>query len=275
MNCRNCHTELSETDDYCKSCGGKIIRNRLTLKNLFEHVSETFLNYDNKLLRTFIQLFKKPEDVIVGYINGTRKKYVNVISYFALAITLSGLQIFIMKKFQTELSLYDTTTEVGKTQQAFFDSTYSLTTEYQSLIMMLYIPLYAIIAKLSFLGIKKFNFTELLVVFLYGQAQLSICIAALTVTLIPLNILSVPVLGFITMPFTFFYFAYCLKRVYGLNFSQILLRSLLFIGIIGVLFILAIVLTLIFMYYTGNLDNIIEAQKANVEAQRALKDSIN
>ena len=52
MNCKNCHTELHDHDDYCPNCGARVIRNRLTFKNLFEHISETFFNYDNKLLRT-------------------------------------------------------------------------------------------------------------------------------------------------------------------------------------------------------------------------------
>ena len=76
MECKNCSSQLQENDDYCNSCGAKVIRNRLTLKNLFEHFGEEFLNYDNKFLRTFIRLFRKPEDVIGSYINGTRKKYV-------------------------------------------------------------------------------------------------------------------------------------------------------------------------------------------------------
>jgi len=46
-----------------------------------------------------VQLFKAPEDVIVGYINGVQKKYINPISFFGLALTLSGLSIFIIKKF--------------------------------------------------------------------------------------------------------------------------------------------------------------------------------
>ena len=70
MNCKNCHTELKELDDYCKSCGGKVVRNRLTLKHLFEHLSETFFNYDNKLLRTIIDLVRIPEKVIDSYVIG-------------------------------------------------------------------------------------------------------------------------------------------------------------------------------------------------------------
>ncbi len=98
MNCKNCNTELSEQDQYCKSCGGKVIRKRLTLKNLFEHLSETFFNYDNKLLRTIVTLFKQPTVVTDNYINGVRKRYVDPISFFGLALTLSGLSTFIIKK---------------------------------------------------------------------------------------------------------------------------------------------------------------------------------
>lgn len=275
MNCKNCHTELQEQDDYCRNCGGKVIRNRLTLRNLFEHLSETFFNYDNKLLRTFTQLFKEPEDVIVGYINGTRKKYVNVISYFALAITLSGLQIYILQKFQTDLTLYDTSTEIGKSQQAVFEKTYKFTSDYQSLVMMLYIPIYALIARLTFLGIKKFNYTELIVIFLYSQAQVSICMAALTLIVVPFNIISIQVLGLITAPIMFLYYAYCLKRVFGLNLSQMLLRTLIFIGIMGVLIILMGIVSAIYMYSSGTLDTMIEAKKAEIEASKAVKDTIN
>ena len=275
MNCKNCNTELQPKDDYCSSCGGRVIRNRLTIRNLFEHISETFFNYDNKLLRTFINLFKKPEDVIVGYINGTRKKYVNVISYFALAITLSGIQIYVIQKFQTDLTIYDTTTEVGKSQQEVFEKVYKLTSEYQSLVMMLYIPIYALIARLVFLKMKLYNYTELIVIFLYSQAQFSICMAFLSIVIIPTGIISLQVLGMLTLPFMFFYFAYCLKRVYNLDFAQIVLRSLIFLLIMIVLFLGISVLTGIYMYYSGAFDQMIEAKKATMEAKEVIKDSIN
>jgi len=262
MNCKNCNTSLSTESDYCNVCGGKIIRNRLTLKNLFEHITETFFNYDNKLLRTFLNLFKKPDDVIGGYINGTRKKYVNVISYFALAITLAGLQIYVIQKFQTDLSLYDTSTEIGQKQQEMFDKIFKLSTDYQSLVMMLYIPFYAIIARIVFFKINKLNYTELIVVFLYAQAQISICIAILTIIIVPLNIVPFAALGFFVLPFQLIYFTYCLKRVYGLNNTQILIRTLIFIGIIGLIMLLIMVAGAIFAIKSGMFDEMIEAQKA-------------
>ena len=66
--CKNCGTQLGETEDYCSACGAKVIRNRLTIRNLWGDFTEQFLNYDNKLLKTFVQLFRNPEDVIGSYI---------------------------------------------------------------------------------------------------------------------------------------------------------------------------------------------------------------
>ena len=99
MNCKNCNKSLTSQNNYCDTCGAKVIRNRLTLKHLFSDFIETYLNYDNKFLQTVINLFKKPEDVIGSYIDGTRKKYVNVISFFAIAITFAGIEYFIVNKF--------------------------------------------------------------------------------------------------------------------------------------------------------------------------------
>ena len=99
MICKNCHTNLVEGADYCYNCGAKVIRKRLNFRNLFEHISETFLNYDNKLFRTLVKLLTDPVDVIDSYVQGVRKKYVNPLSFFGLALTLSGLFIFILRKY--------------------------------------------------------------------------------------------------------------------------------------------------------------------------------
>lgn len=267
MNCKNCKTELTDTSGYCNTCGGKVIRNRLTIKALFSHFSEEFLNYDNRFFQTFINLFRKPEDVIGSYINGTRKKYVNVISYFAIAITLSGLQIYIIQKFQVDLTMYDTTTEVGKIQQEAFSKIFKAANDYQSLIMMSYIPLYALIAKIVFFNIKKFNYTELLVVFLYAQAQISICLAILTVVFIPTGFIQFESLGVISLLFMLIYFAYCLKQVYKLSIQGIILRTLLFFGILlSIMIVLLVVVVVLAIVFKDS-----EFMKPFIEAQEAAK----
>ena len=79
MNCKNCNKPLNAIQKFCDDCGAKIIQNRLTPKVLAAQVNEQFISIDNKFLRTFIDLFKNPEIVIDGYINGTRKKHIDVL----------------------------------------------------------------------------------------------------------------------------------------------------------------------------------------------------
>lgn len=272
MKCKNCHTELQEQDDYCKSCGAKVIRNRLTIKNLFSHFSETYFNIDNTFLKTFKTLFTAPEKVIGSYIDGTRKKYLNAINYFALAITITGLYIFIIKKFfpnALDMSIY--TEPVQKDMQRGIQD---FVTEYNALFMMLYVPLYALIAKITFYDIKKYNYTEYLVIFIYIQAQISITSAVLVVLLVSLSV-PATVVSFGIIPLMIFYSAYCLKRTLNLTNGNMLVKTMIFFAILGVLFIISTVVMAIVMYTNGTFDQMIEAKKASIEAQRALKDSLN
>jgi hypothetical protein len=78
MNCKNCQTALSVESDFCYKCGGKVIRNRLTVKNLFNYFLESFFNYDNKFFQTITNLITNPKDVIDRYVNGTRKSILSL-----------------------------------------------------------------------------------------------------------------------------------------------------------------------------------------------------
>ncbi len=266
MNCKNCHTELDEHDDYCRNCGARVIRRRLTIRNLFEHLSETFFNYDNKLLRTIIYLFKQPEDVIVGYINGVRKKYVNPISLFGLALTLSGLYIIIINKFFPEMLDFSSLAVEG--QEEFQKRNMAFLQEYQSIFMMLYVPLYALMAKVVFIGKKQYNYTELLVVFIYIQAQISI-VSSLVMIVLGVFGFSNSIVGMLSIVLMILYAAYCLKRIYKLSLGGIILRTLLFGGVLFVFFIILTIILLVVMYLNGDLQQMIEAQRAAQEAARS------
>lgn len=271
MNCKNCHTKLEEQDDYCKSCGGKVIRNRLTFRNLFSHFTETFLNYDNTLLRTFIGLLIKPEYVIDSYINGTRKKYVNVISYFALAITVSGFYLLIVKKYFPEALDFSQMAYPG--QEEFQKKNMAFVQEYQSIIMMLYVPIYALMARVTFFNIKKYNYTELLVVFMYIQAQISIASAILVISLGILG-LDTSIVGMVMLPLMIIYSAFCLKRLYELSILNIIVRTLLFFIVLGITLVIVTIVMVGVMYFTGDLQEMFRpafeaGQKAAEEAAKS------
>ncbi|WP_296384349.1 DUF3667 domain-containing protein [Winogradskyella sp.] len=250
MNCKNCHTKLLEQDDYCKSCGGKVIRNRLSFKNLFEHLSETFFNYDNKLLRTFTQLFKQPEDVINSYINGVRKKYINPISFFGLALTLSGLSIFIIKKFYMQYLDFSSLFEGIKVSQDIFNATSSNALEYNSLFYSFLIPLFALISWVVFLD-KKYNLTEHIIIYLYSMSLLSIIavfVAQIVLIIVPQHYF---IFSMLTFPLMFIYHCYALKRVFKLSIGNIILKSVIFLGLFFVAYFLISILVFLVMLATG------------------------
>lgn len=259
MNCKNCDTTLMDDFNYCSSCGAKTIRNRLTIKTLLNDFGEQYLNLDNKFLKTFFALFTKSEIVIGGYINGTRKKYVNAISYFTIAITFSGLYLFVLNRFFPDTMAMPN--YMPESQKEFQNNTMSIVQEYQSIIAMLLIPVYALMSKLVFIGLKKYNFTELLVVFMYTQSQISIVMAILIIIGASLGI-NFYMMSFISIPIMILYTSYCLFRLYGLTLKGIILRTLLFLFVLGISYFVFIILILIIMYLSGDLEQIMEAQKA-------------
>jgi len=261
MKCKNCHTDLINSSDYCNTCGAKVIRNRLTIRALFSHFSEEFLNYDNKFFQTIITLFKKPEDVITGYISGTRKKHVNVISFFAIAITFSGFQIYFLNKYLPQVSDLNPAETVEQIQIQLNNRVFGFIKEYQAVIMMLYIPIFALMAKLVFYKKKKFNYTELIVVFMYLQSQASIVSALVVIILIPLG-LQVEMVGYIVLPLQIIYFTYCLKRLYCLSAKDMFLRFLIFILVFFVFAVIGIVIMTLVLYKIGVAQDLIEAQRA-------------
>jgi len=262
MNCKNCELSIQTHHNYCPHCGAKVIRNKLTIKALFSHFSEQFLNYDNKFLQTFIQLFTKPEAVIGCYINGTRKKYVNVISYFAIAITISGLLLYILNKFFPEF--YDFSSFADQGMEEFQKKNLAFSQEYQSLIMMLYVPIFALLSKIVFFNIKKYNYTELLVIFMYIFAQISI-ISIITTLIFAIFGISYLTISYILPPLYILYSAYCLKLLYTLDFRRIALKTLFFLLMLIIVVVLFIILYGIILYFNGSLQEMIDTQRAAKE----------
>ncbi|WP_425077178.1 DUF3667 domain-containing protein [Psychroserpens sp. S379A] len=259
MNCKNCHTELPIESDFCNSCGGKVIRNRLTFKNLFEHVSETFFNYDNKLLRTLVGLIKTPEAVIGGYINGIRKRYVNPISFFGLTLTLVGLEwLFLRKFFPEQLNL--SALAVGGNESTL-NNIFSFTQDYSSIIMMLSVPIYAIISRIVFFDNKKFNYVEHIVAFTYMMALLSLFGAVINIVGAFFG-LDLGIAMYVNLPLQVCYVSYCFKRLYKISFAEIFGRMVLSLFVYMILYILVIVIAFLAIYLIEGKEALIDVIKS-------------
>lgn len=257
MNCKNCNTKLSENSEFCNSCGGKVIRNRLTFRNLFEHLIETFFNYDNKLLRTFITLFKNPEDVIGGYVKGIRKRYVNPISFFGIILTINGLNVFIISKFYRQYIdpsnlIDDTAINKNVGSQQIMTSISEVSLEFASLLFSGLIPFIALISLIVFYN-KKYNYTEHLIVYLYSMSVYSFIASIfglLVLALIPEKYL---LFGTMMYVFIFIYHCYVLKRLFQLTITQLILKTLLFFVLFFMSYVGITIVVFIVLFATGTI----------------------
>jgi len=252
MECKNCELPLRSDYSYCSNCGAKIIRNPLTLKNLWYDFSERYFNVDNTFLRTFWDLIKKPEIVIEGYINGVRKKYLNPISYYAIALTLTGILLFLLQEFFVELTSTEWITPKGVPEN---QDTFDKSTKYQSLISVVSIPIYALISRLVFLKNKKFNYTGHIVLNIYVFAQYTIASFLVYVLFLILgfNFMKITYVGMLV---SMAYMSYTLKRVYKLSLGKIIGKTLLFIFILIFLFIAITIVFGTIMFLTGGMEGL-------------------
>jgi len=242
MICKNCQNPLVDTNNYCSYCGAKVIRNRLTLGYLWREFLEKVWNLDNTFFRTFKKLFLKPEEVINGFIEGQRKKYVNVFSYFAIAVTLAGFQLLLLRNYFPDA--FDITVFIGNeniTAAPNVDWVY----DFYSILALLNLPFYALLAKLTFSGLKKYNYIEHLVINTFIVAQYTITTFAIIILLVVLGV-NYFLAGNLTTFLLIIYASYCYKRIYPLSLKQILLRVLLFLGLIVVFMILLAVIQFLF-----------------------------
>lgn len=251
MVCKNCHTETLEKQKYCFECGAKIIKNRLSLKNIFQDINYEFFNLDNLFVKTFLHLFSKPGYVINSFIEGTRKKHINVVQYFAISLTLAGFQIFLMTIFFKDAMNFNDMFDDLPNQEnnpfkaSNFDSNWL--NSYQSLIYILSVPFSAVATWLAYImgGNKRYNFTEHLVINLYYSAQIIIITAFLTIILLCFGVNYMMISSIVSL-LTLIYWFYVLKCVFNTSFKNTLGTYVLMLLILAIFFVIIIVVITLF-----------------------------
>ena len=249
MECKNCKAQLYDTHNFCPECGAKVIRNRLSFQNLWEDFKTRFLDYDNTFLITLSHLFSRPEQVIGGYISGVRKRYMDPLSYLGIALTLTGVQIFVTRKISDRIDWDVYNQEVNpELTQKLMDAVF----DYSSLIFLLYIPVFAFAARVT-MNMLNFYFSEAIIIFVYIMAQWSIAFFLPTLVIL-LTFpeyymqLSFPILVFIIM-----YSIYCLQRLQNLSIDTLVWRSLLFIFMVLIGYIGIIIVIYCLLFATGTI----------------------
>ncbi len=276
--CKNCGQSLLLDQQFCQGCGAKRMYNRLNWSNLFEDFADRFLNVENHFFRTFVALFKRPEDVIDGYVNGTRKKYISAFGYFTIAVTIAGIYAFILQQWFLDDMIAAQSSlmpeqEMPQWQIEFNKKIFEYTFKYTTLVYFLTIPLMAIMSRTVFWNYKKYNFVEHIVIYLYGYSQVAMVSAVLQLVFIKVHFMLLAI-SVLSIFWNIGYFTYVLKRIFKLRLDQIILKTLLFILLGGVLiFGLGIIIGIIGTM-SGWFDGFNEIIKQQQEIQKAIRDSV-
>ncbi len=246
MICKNCNQNLSFEDKFCNECGGQVVEGRLTIKGIFIEFYETIFSWEsNRPIKTFIDLLRKPEVVINGYVSGVRKKYISPMGFVAIALTLNGLFFFILNKFfpgtLENMFIVEQNNEISQETNR---TILNFILEFYSLAFFAFIPVYAFMSWLIFLNKKKYNYAEHLILNFYAYAETAIFTALLMIaTLWNSNLLSQ--ISTLSIGFQFLYYAYVLKRVFSLTWLQLLIKTLYFFSLLLAIFIGAVIIGII------------------------------
>ena len=226
MNCKNCNSSIESKQHFCANCGAKIITEKITIAGIFDQVNEEFLNLDNKLLRTFKVLSLSPEKVVVSYIEGLRKRYVNIISYLAISLTLLGFQFFLIKRFFGD-QLTSTAGTTGNPQiDEFALKLNDIVSDYIGPITVIFIPIMALATFFVFSKKIKFNYAEHIIINTYTTAHYNIIMVLIFLALLPFGININYSFGVITL-ITYLYLGYSFKRIFKVGYLEALARTIL------------------------------------------------
>lgn len=246
MDCKNCEASLRSDFGYCPSCGAKVVRSRLTLKHVVQDLSFQVFNVDNTFLKTFRHMFVRPDAVIESYISGTRKKYMNPISYFAIAITLSGILFFILRNvYHVNLTQSSISNNQAPNMDFIFD--------YQGLLSYLIMPVYALMTWILFLDKKKLNYTEHLVANAYITGQVSFVQVLICLPLFGLFDLQYDIFNWVFLVLTVGYQFYVFKKIHQLGFLATFLRGFVYLILLLILMMLIGVIIILITLMTGQM----------------------
>jgi hypothetical protein len=87
--CLNCGEALKPSQKYCSYCGQNTNIKRITLLNLAGDFIHSIVKVDKGWLHLIKGLSTKPGIVVLNYVEGKRKQYINPFGFLALCIAIS------------------------------------------------------------------------------------------------------------------------------------------------------------------------------------------
>jgi len=158
--CLNCGSPV--TANYCSECGQKTSIKGVNSRILLEEILHFFTHLERDFFRTTWQLLVNPGKMLSRYLKGERKKFHSPVSFLLVWVTLQVLlRKWIINYYHLEWTFIEAIDEQNK----------YLFNEYSSLFTLIILPFAAFINYL-FLARPRFNYSEMLIVFIYITAGL-------------------------------------------------------------------------------------------------------
>ncbi len=264
--CKNCHSPLRETDKFCSECSARVVKNRISYRSILRDIWITARL--GALVRTLWCLLYRPQVMLKEYLNGTRRKYAFPFAFFTIII---GFAIIFYSTFseeliqmsshmelqdldaikkldeekvpEDELSIlfgFNNEKELDQAINTFYINHFNLS-------FFLMVPFFALISLLVFR--KTYNFWEQLIINMYLQGIVILLNVFLLIISVSTNF---NLFGIGSLIITFIYYSYVYKKLYDLNWKELLLKILKLIGVLSVFFILFLVFFIIYILLVRN-----------------------
>lgn len=142
--CKNCNQII--TENFCANCGQKKYK-KIDKKYIWDELQYTVFHTNKGLLYSIKNILKNPGKTAKEFIDGNR---VNHYKPILLVFVLSGIATFISFKIlnlKEVMSAYFSQQHINSN---FMSDLISFMSSYNSILMLLYIPLFAITTKIAF-----------------------------------------------------------------------------------------------------------------------------
>jgi hypothetical protein len=172
-NCQNCDHAIIE--NFCSNCGQKKYK-RIDKKYIWDEVQYTVLHTNKGFLYSVKSIAKNPGKTAREFIDGNRVNHYKPIS---LAFILSGISAFISYKVIGLNDIMIAYYSAQKVNVSMMTDMMSFITSYNSIIMLLFIPIFAIFTKIAFRSWGQ-NYYEHVVMNAFGLSYyVIVCILVL------------------------------------------------------------------------------------------------
>lgn len=202
--CKNCSTQFR--GNYCPHCAQSVEANsRLNFKNTVADFIDTVFNLEKGFFYTFWNLLKQPGKVAKSFIDGKRKRFTNPIKYLILTIAIKAIfDYFLLTKDEgVPFTSFSFLSEEMNRKMQFWNQFMNL--DYPLLFGVLNlliwpIPFYFLFKKL------KYNYTELITMFMYLSGTVVILIELLVIIYLPITggIAPMPLVALLSLSYFFY-----------------------------------------------------------------------